>query len=678
MNTNRSISPLSPRRSLDSANFLSDDIPLHEYAPATKGMSDKSAPTYSALQPHNVGDSKERARTTRFGWWWEFGAVLVAIASTAAIVAVLLKVDDKPLTSWPWAIQPASLVAVFSTIAKAALLVPVAVCLSQLKWTYFEEPRELEHMQAFDDASRGPWGAVVFLWKTKGLVWLAAIGALVMVLMTGFEPFSQQAIHFSERSIRVYNETAWIGYSNQFPDARSMFGATYNPTPEARLNFTITIMEAMIGRPSVHRASLSCPGDECRFEDFTSLGVASTCELPELVQINNEFGCTYYTLSSATDSTTPRQNYTQLLPFKEAVRRDLGRNMSAYGMDCLRAREDYPAFSINMAVTNGTNKLQPGISQYKESVPSNILSAPKTSDGIFGASEAFIPSGSEGSIASFGGIIARFCTSSFNRKYGGGSPNNGTFDTIGTFTCFDHHPDKNGNITDLDTFGQFTATLTHCRLTLRAHDFHNVTVSSTTLGTSSIDSVALKKTGDGPYGETIAISANNPSNSFTIGPKSITPIVNVVKNVLYSGDFTEFVSFRQNYTDWSRVFTPIAASMSEFMRSPKSFDEVKLLRGKVYVSQTYFNVAWRWLIVPFLMVIGSIGFLVATALCSRNKPYLFKHSVLAVMKYGAEGWGGEVRREKRETDRDLSRAARGVRVRLLNGEEGSRLVREGS
>ncbi|KAF2033506.1 hypothetical protein EK21DRAFT_37841, partial [Setomelanomma holmii] len=76
----------------------------------------------------------------------------------AAIVAVLARVDDSPIARWPYPIQPASLVAIFSAIAKSALLIPIAVCLSQLKWSYFEQPRELGYMQVFDDASRGPWG----------------------------------------------------------------------------------------------------------------------------------------------------------------------------------------------------------------------------------------------------------------------------------------------------------------------------------------------------------------------------------------------------------------------------------------------------------------------------------------------------------------------------------------
>ncbi|KAF1996400.1 hypothetical protein P154DRAFT_443513, partial [Amniculicola lignicola CBS 123094] len=105
-------------------------------------------------------------RFLHFGWWWEVSSIFVATICTCLSMTVLFYTDGKALTEWKLPIQPNSLIAIFSTIAKSALLVPIAEGLSQLKWTYFEvpEPRELAQMQVFDDASRGPWGALVFLW----------------------------------------------------------------------------------------------------------------------------------------------------------------------------------------------------------------------------------------------------------------------------------------------------------------------------------------------------------------------------------------------------------------------------------------------------------------------------------------------------------------------------------
>ncbi|KAH7357596.1 hypothetical protein BKA66DRAFT_370493, partial [Pyrenochaeta sp. MPI-SDFR-AT-0127] len=99
-------------------------------------------------------------------WWWEVLAALLGLISTVLIVAILASMDGKPLSKWRTsAIQPNSLVAIFSTIARSSLLVPLAECLGQLKWSYFEKKKRLDHFQSFDSASRGPWGACRFLWK---------------------------------------------------------------------------------------------------------------------------------------------------------------------------------------------------------------------------------------------------------------------------------------------------------------------------------------------------------------------------------------------------------------------------------------------------------------------------------------------------------------------------------
>jgi hypothetical protein len=207
-----------------------DVISLQDYSTTRLKAPSETSPSYSAVQqedstyPDNSkiitkdGRNHTLQHILRFGWWWEIGAVIVAIISTSAIVAVLVRIDGKSIASWPYSIQSASLVAVFSSIAKSTLLVPVAMCLSQLKWSYFEKPRQLAHMQVFDNASRGPWGALVLLWKTRGMAWMAGVGALVTVLLMTFETFSQQAIDFDERVIVLGNETGKLSYAGGFSD----------------------------------------------------------------------------------------------------------------------------------------------------------------------------------------------------------------------------------------------------------------------------------------------------------------------------------------------------------------------------------------------------------------------------------------------------------------------------
>jgi hypothetical protein len=157
-------------------------------------------------------------RIVRLGWWGEIGSFMLSIICTVLIFVILIKMDGKPMSKWRLPIQPNSLIAVFSTLAKSSLLYPIAECLGQLKWTYFECPRPLDRMEVFDGATRGPWGSLIFLWKTKGTMLLASLGALVTVILLAFEPFAQQAIDFTTHLALLKNVTGSVTKTSAWSD----------------------------------------------------------------------------------------------------------------------------------------------------------------------------------------------------------------------------------------------------------------------------------------------------------------------------------------------------------------------------------------------------------------------------------------------------------------------------
>ena len=217
MNDQRSISPLSSTRE------------------AYASRPTDNAGSYSTLRQDedHIGKNDDTAHVAsvpanghllHFEWWWEVYAVGLAVASIVAVVAVLISVQGKPLVDWKMPIQPNSLVAVFSTIAKSALLVPIASCISQLKWNYFESPRTLNQLQVWEDASRGPWGALVMLWKTRATALLGSLGALITILLLAFEPFTQQVVRVQFRDMHMANETSTVSYTTSFSDSRFGYG----------------------------------------------------------------------------------------------------------------------------------------------------------------------------------------------------------------------------------------------------------------------------------------------------------------------------------------------------------------------------------------------------------------------------------------------------------------------
>jgi hypothetical protein len=164
-------------------------------------------------------------RLIQMGWWWELASTLLSLICMSLIVAILLYMDDQSYEKWKLPIQANSLVAVFSTISKSALLYPLAECIGQLKWEYFDtaRPRLLSELHAFDTASRGPWGAFKLIWITRGKATLASLAAFITVLMLAFEPFAQQIILPSARNVLMRNETASVLVTNTWSSPNPLY-----------------------------------------------------------------------------------------------------------------------------------------------------------------------------------------------------------------------------------------------------------------------------------------------------------------------------------------------------------------------------------------------------------------------------------------------------------------------
>jgi len=143
-------------------------------------------------------------------WWWEISACALSLVSTVLLFVLLVKVEDIPLESWPHPIQINSVIAILTAVSRTAMVVPLAACISQLKWRHFEAPNRLSHLQDYDNASRGPWGSLLILFNFKVrdlLVWALALWTVVSL---GISPSAQQILEFPNRRVAMRNMTATI------------------------------------------------------------------------------------------------------------------------------------------------------------------------------------------------------------------------------------------------------------------------------------------------------------------------------------------------------------------------------------------------------------------------------------------------------------------------------------
>lgn len=104
-------------------------------------------------------------------WIWEQIFLLIAIISLLAITVILFIYNGHSVLDLPRAITVNAILAIFSTSMTAALSVPLALSISQAKWNWVHDDqgggKPLSDLEVYDQASRGPWGALVMLGKIR-------------------------------------------------------------------------------------------------------------------------------------------------------------------------------------------------------------------------------------------------------------------------------------------------------------------------------------------------------------------------------------------------------------------------------------------------------------------------------------------------------------------------------
>ncbi|KAI5917285.1 hypothetical protein F4810DRAFT_716590 [Camillea tinctor] len=254
-------------------------------------------------------------------WLWELGAVCVSVSCMVAIIAILFMTSGKALSAWSFPIAPNSLVSVFSTLAKSALMVSVAACLGQLKWIYFgQKRRELSDFEAFEEASRGPWGALMFLWCVRFRAKLALFAALITLVALAFDPFTQQILQFPSRSMAQPGKASFgIAHAYDSGIELAKTKTVFELPIEAQIQGAIMSGLYNVDAP----VKVTCPTGNCPWPEFTTLALSSNCHNATEGTVTNctsngpSLRCTYltpggYNLSTSAGFSKMGSSYTIL------------------------------------------------------------------------------------------------------------------------------------------------------------------------------------------------------------------------------------------------------------------------------------------------------------------------------------------------------------------------------
>ncbi|ORY00909.1 hypothetical protein BCR34DRAFT_102906 [Clohesyomyces aquaticus] len=184
------------------------------------------------------------------------------------------------------------ILSLLSAIMRAAMLMPVATAINQLRWSWFKSSRRLIDIERFDDASRGILGSLRLLWIVR-FGHFVAIGAALTVLALPIDAVIQSAIQIPQRleiNTTPYNMTEMMAglvitdttkhpIAREYRDSQTMES---KDRPWATTNMINAIKFGIsygVGLEEAFSADnlVACPTGLCEFGKYQTLEVSHIC-----------------------------------------------------------------------------------------------------------------------------------------------------------------------------------------------------------------------------------------------------------------------------------------------------------------------------------------------------------------------------------------------------------------
>jgi hypothetical protein len=571
-------------------------------------------------------------------WLLEILSWLFSALCMIAVIGVLIWLRDQPLSKWTLEekthLTLNTYISILSKMAGAALILPVSEALGQLKWSWFlEHSKQMWDFEIFDNASRGPWGSLLLLIRTKGKA-LAAIGAVIMLCALALDPFFQQVVNFPERSA-LYNVSGTIPrvvsynppYIPEFVQGFETSQLSQDLGPVIRQflygNGTHPVEFGNGTRPDI---PLSCPTSNCTWPEYETLAVCSKCseidvsELLSFACLNTTIDWTASYTGEISDTITPNGtacgyfvNATSKAPilmsgyiFNESnVGAELGEALLVRTMPLtqfLTKEQLFGSGSINFKDVR--NPILDAL----------IVSAAAGADSVYRHEVPVIHE-----------CLLSWCVQTVVSSYEEGKY---TENIVATYqnTTGGSSPWESLEIPEDEGGGVETFYMQNISITPPTSNpgRSNSTVFNLTYGTNNVTTYNVMNVFDDFF----------PSY-YTTTNASDTPVLRY-KNYA-NGAATRQLAYSpwQVPSDVSSHVERLAVAMTNVIRS--DVDSNEMLRGTAYRMETYVQVRWQWLTLPLGVLFVSLIFLAATIVKSaleRDRVGVWKTSAYATLLYG--------------------------------------------
>ncbi|KAI0189000.1 hypothetical protein EV127DRAFT_470958 [Xylaria flabelliformis] len=264
-----------------SVSVTPDSVPIstigvlpHDNAAAINSRVIYTTPESVDIQKEKAHKSSQALHYMVEWWLWEFCGMSLSIGSIIAVIYQAVNLDGTLLTDWTSDISPNTVISALVTLAKTSMLLALAEGLSQAKWLYFwNAKRTLSNVSVYEDASRGPWGSLKFLFlglrrKSPMVAWM---GALLAVLVLAMGPSAQQIVAFDTQTVSQTGANSSIFVSKTFiiPGENLSYDMFLKRTLQGALVDGLFKEEIPLG--------FTCQSGNCSWPDFTTLGLCSSC-----------------------------------------------------------------------------------------------------------------------------------------------------------------------------------------------------------------------------------------------------------------------------------------------------------------------------------------------------------------------------------------------------------------
>lgn len=604
--------------------------------------SESQHPSEETLMMSDHGssdDSNSQKRSWKYnikkaarGWWlWEIGGAALSIGCMIAILVIIPYLHNQPLENWRLMIAPNTMISTLITISKTSMLLSVAAGMGQLKWQHFHRhTRPISELDIYDEASRGPWGALVFMfispfhWRDM----VAILGAFVMLSSLTMEPLAQQLLSFQTRYIVQHDNNTWISTvttyvgkdSGDFPQphcgehSRLMRGTDALDVPAEHL-----ILKGLLGSPPL--LSYTCSSSNCSWSDFPSLGVCSSCT-------NVTSNCSVKVIPDQ-DRTFHEANYTTsrgiTLPITASV---FGHAIPAIVMSGNMTKKGRMNFTdiafVAMANASGPSVWDHSISEYKYRQPDI------TECRISWCARFYSGLKMVSGHVSYGFYPLTIAT----------SKTNGTFNSYTTeekvFTSTEIHP---YDVSDVEVgFEGFSGSYPM---------FENVTFWTKWRG---------------------------KYHQFTVGLDSILSVPKYFEEIFNFQVYTDDTSLTYgkllaNTESVPAAMDAITDAFSIYLMT--STPNTRRHYGEAFYPEVFVAIRWQWLVFPGLLTILGAFFLGTSLWISRmyRTSFLWKDSLVPLLFHGLSGWN---KNELHTNDKmEMDERAERMKAKLSRDEDGT-------